>query len=99
MAQPGTQSNGRLRQSVEHTVAQTARQNYTEVEDLPPFDSLHLTMRMRSGIPPNGSAAELRVPAAQEMVILARKVGSSRNSLFGVDIACVFRVSINHGLV
>ena len=58
---------------MEHTVAQTARQNRTEVEDLPPVESLHLAMRIHGGTPPKGSAAVLPEPATREMVILARE--------------------------
>ena len=70
-------------------MAQTARQNYTKVKDLPPVESLHLVLQMHGGTPPNESGAEPRVPAAREMAILARKVGSSRNALLRVDFARV----------
>ena len=68
VAQPGTQPNGTAALPVEHTVAQRARQNRTEVEDLPPVESLHLAMRIRGGTPPKGSAAVLPELATREMV-------------------------------
>ena len=77
---------------MDHTVAQTALQNRTEVEDLPPVELLHLTMRMRGGTPLNGSAAMQRAPAPQETVILARKEEQAENALFRVDVARIFRV-------
>ena len=70
VAQPGTQPNGTVALSVEHTVAQRARQNRTEVEDLPPVESLHLAMRIRGGTPPKGSAAVPKISALRETVSL-----------------------------
>ena len=70
VAQPGTQPNGTAALPVEHTVAQRARQNRTEVEDLPPVESLHLAVRICGGTPPKGSAVVLETSALREMASL-----------------------------
>ena len=61
---------------MDRKVAQTARQTRTDVEDLPFVKSLHLTMRMRGGTPPNGSAAA--VPPKQFRIDFEKTVEVAR---------------------